>query len=117
MRNLIPAMGMLLVCAAASCGDISVGPHSATVGAACTTSADCATQCLLDDRHFPGGMCTVPCASDADCPHGSVCLDTMSGICVTACARNEDCAGFGRGFVCDSSDGIGGAAVSICRVP
>jgi hypothetical protein len=102
----------------ASCGSIAVGPESRTVGAACTTNADCAERCLTDDRHFPGGLCTVACTNDAGCPAGSVCLAEEGGLCVASCRADADCAGFGRGFVCDSQAAASGSGtVSICRVP
>jgi hypothetical protein len=101
-----------------ACGEVTAGPTSRSVGAACTTDAQCAQTCLIDERHFPGGMCTLACASNADCPGGSVCLSEESGVCVVACATDADCAPFGRGFVCDQDElQSGGGTASICRVP
>jgi hypothetical protein len=117
MRTKLLALGMLVL-TFGSCGEITAGPESRSVGAACTTDAQCAQTCLVDERHFPGGMCTLACASSAGCPSGSVCLAEESGLCVVSCAVDADCAAFGRGFVCDHQslqDGTGTA--SICRVP
>src|SRR6185295_2705235 len=85
-----------------SCGDITVGPNSSSVGAACTVDGDCVKRCLVDGRHFPGGLCTLPCAGNADCPAGSVCVAEQGGTCVVSCRTSADCAAFGRGFACDS---------------
>ena len=101
-----------------ACGDITVGPNSALVGAACAADGECRQQCLINDRHFPGGMCTLACASDADCPGGSACIAEEGGVCVVACRSDADCAAFGRGFACDQESRQGGGGeVSICRVP
>jgi hypothetical protein len=119
MRNTILTLGMLLL-TLASCGDITAGPTSTSVGAACTANAQCAQTCLVDERHFPGGMCTLACASTADCPGGSVCLaeEGDGGVCVVSCAVDGDCAAFGRGFVCDHDElQNGSGSASICRVP
>jgi hypothetical protein len=105
------------VAALFSCGSIVAGPDSKTVGAPCAADSDCATRCLTNDGHFPGGMCTVPCAASADCPSGSTCLTEEGGVCVTACRADADCAGFGRGFVCDRESAGTGTTVSVCRVP
>lgn len=100
------------------CGDITVvGPHGTLVGAACTADSQCQTSCLIDDRHFPGGMCTVPCASDAECPSGSACVAHMSGLCVLTCRAAADCAGLGRGYDCGTDERTTGGPVSVCLVP
>jgi len=102
MRATAPALFVLsLLACFASCGDITVGPNSTTVGAACAADTQCAQQCLVNDRHFPGGMCTTPCAGDADCPRGGACIDEEGGVCVATCRSDADCAAFGRGFLCD----------------
>jgi Cys-rich repeat protein len=108
----------LSLCAALlSCGDITAGPNSTTVGAACTATSQCASQCLVDDTRFPGGFCTVECSRDADCPSGAVCISHMSGLCAVSCRVDADCAGFGRGFSCSDDTGILGNDVLICRAP
>ncbi|MGZ3406136.1 MAG: hypothetical protein ACXVAN_06800 [Polyangia bacterium] len=117
MRILI---GSLLLLLASACGP-HVGSQGSDVGAACTSASQCASQCLQGNDHFPGGMCTIACGSDVQCPKGSVCVDgghSAGGICAVACAIPGDCSGFGRGFVCDAVDrvGVGGQAL-ICRVP
>jgi hypothetical protein len=106
-----------VVLSSPSCGDIVVGPESRSVGAACAVDGDCAQLCLINDRHFPGGMCTQPCTGNADCPAGSVCLAEEGGTCVVSCRTNADCAAFGRGFACDSEAQVSGGDALICRVP
>jgi hypothetical protein len=100
-----------------SCGGGTAGPNSTVVGAACTADTQCQQECLINDRHFPGGMCTIPCASDGDCPAGSFCIAEEGGVCVVACSTDADCAGFGRGFACDQEGRQTGGEASICRVP
>src|SRR5262245_9543481 len=100
-----------------SCGDITAGPSSTSVGAACTADNQCQQQCLVDDSRFPGGMCTVPCQRDADCPGGSACIAHNGGVCVVTCHGDADCAAFGRGFACAVDSRETGGDVMICRVP
>jgi hypothetical protein len=105
MRTTILTPALMLL-ALASCGEITASPESKAVGAACTADAQCDQTCLVDERHFAG------------CPSGSVCLAEEGGVCVVSCLTDADCAGFGRGFVCDEDElQNGGGAASICRVP
>ena len=52
-----------------------------------------------------------------NCPSGSVCIDEEGGVCVVTCSVDADCAGFGRGFACDSEGRFNGGEAPICRVP
>jgi len=101
------------------CGrdDEGIGPHGELVGASCATDRDCAHRCLRDNAHYPGGMCTVSCQRDADCPAGTSCVKDSGGICAVSCRASADCASFGRGYVCDERDrqGADGEAL-VCRV-
>ena len=106
-----------VVAALVSCGGGVAGPNSPLVGAACTADTQCEQQCLDNERHFPGGMCTIPCSTDGHCPSGWVCIDEEGGVCVVTCSVDADCAGFGRGFTCDSEARPNGVEASICRVP
>ena len=106
-----------LLAALVSCGGGVAGPNSTIVGAACTADTQCEQQCLDNERHFPGGMCTIPCSTDAHCPSGSVCIDEEGGVCVVTCSVDADCAAFGRGFACDSEGRPNGGEAPICRVP
>ena len=40
---------------------------------------------------YPGGTCTVACASQEDCPDGTACVQESGGTCLLACSRDEDC--------------------------
>ena len=106
-----------VLAALVSCGGGVAGPSSTLVGAACTADTQCSQQCLDNERHFPGGMCTISCSTDGDCPSGSVCIDEEGGVCVVTCNVDADCAGFGRGFACDSEARPNGVEAPICRVP
>src|SRR5262245_20548144 len=101
VRTVMLLAGALALSSSISCGGVDVGPQSKAVGAACAADGDCAQRCLVNDRHFPGGMCTAACTRNADCPSGSVCVAEETGVCVVSCAADADCAGFGRGFACD----------------
>lgn len=52
-------------CAASFCRVAGAG----VLGAACQTSADCASSSCVE------GLCTSPCAATPDCPGGSVCVE------------------------------------------
>jgi hypothetical protein len=101
------------------CGrrDEAIGPDGYLVGGLCSTDRDCAHRCLRDNSHYPGGMCTVSCRADADCPAGTSCVSDAGGICAVGCRSSGDCAPFGRGYVCQDRDrqGAGGKAL-VCRV-
>jgi hypothetical protein len=100
----------------ASCGDISVvSPTNKTVGSACTANTDCAQMCL-QSGHFPSGMCTISCTSNANCPSGSACVDEEGGVCLASCHVDADCAPFGA-LVCHSESTTAGTAVGFCRAP
>ena len=117
LRTLVVVALVIASGALVACGEITAGPNSTTVGAACTADGQCQQQCLVNDRHFPGGMCTVACTRDADCPAGSLCIDEEGGVCVVTCAADADCAAFGRGFACDREGRLSGGEAAICRVP
>lgn len=107
------AIGMFL----SACGS-SVGAGSALVGRTCTANQDCEQTCLSNDSHYPGGMCTVRCNTQQDCPAGTACVDEKEKICSVTCVNNADCAAFGRGFVCDARSRVGSAGSAlVCRVP
>ena len=111
MKTMILA-GLLL----AGCGG-GVGAAGALVGAACDVDSQCVHRCVRGDSHYPGGLCSLTCRSDADCPGGSSCVDDANGICAVNCLANDNCAGFGRGFSCDDVDRVGGGPkATVCRV-
>jgi len=116
IRVIFPAAWIAVV-SVISCGNVTVGPDSTAVGAACTTDMQCEQQCLVGDRHFPGGMCTLSCATDASCPAGSRCINEQGGLCAVGCTVDADCTAFGRGYVCEQEARPDGTEAAICRVP
>jgi trypsin len=70
---------------------LSMGPHP--LGSACTTDVNCASMhCAM-----PGGYCTQPCASQADCPStfhcsGTMCAPGSLAMQGGACSTASDCA-------------------------
>ncbi|HME91242.1 MAG TPA: hypothetical protein VKE49_07450 [Myxococcaceae bacterium] len=108
----------LLLCALflGACGGGSVGPNGHDVGALCSTDQDCSSRCT-HNGDFGTGMCTKPCASDRDCPSGSVCISSDNGMCAVACQNDNECSGFGRAFICGSKSRISGGTSLVCRVP
>jgi hypothetical protein len=98
------------------CGGGNSGPSSEEVGAACTVPADCTTTCLVHGDFGPG-MCSLPCASDQDCPTDAACVQVGTGMCVVACSIDADCAGYPQGWVCGEEDAVGGGQTLVCRLP
>ena len=95
---------LILSClVAAACGKADVGTGGKDVGAPCTSNAGCSGMCLLGNDNFPNGLCTYTCASDMECPTGSVCIDPGQGmgtLCAVSCKQASDCANYGAGFAC-----------------
>ena len=67
----------------------------ATMGARCVERSDCADRCLAPSAVYPGGMCTLSCASDDECPSDAACLVPMGGICLYTCRDDGDCSFLG----------------------
>jgi hypothetical protein len=109
----LTALVLLLI----GCRGDEVGPSGGIVGGACASDRDCAHRCLSDNSHYPGGMCTLSCSRDADCPSGTSCVDDAGGICAINCVSDGDCRPFGRDYRCDDKGrkGAGGEAL-VCRV-
>ena len=93
-----------------------IGPGSGVVGGPCSVDTQCQSRCL-NTHDFGGGMCTVSCRFDADCPGGTTCLDKSGGVCAIQCASPQDCADFGPGWTCAAEDHEGGGQALVCRVP
>jgi hypothetical protein len=106
-----PVLALLLgwVGTGAGCGQDDVGPQSRMIGGRCTTDSDCVSRCLTDATTFPGGYCTVPCASNGDCPARSTCVAREGGICMATCQVTRDCSDYGAGYKCarQTSQGAG----------
>ncbi len=99
-----------------ACGG-GVGPDGRLVGGTCMHDRDCVRRCVSGDNNYPGGICTVSCSSQNDCPGGTYCVDDHGGICVPACFHPNDCVPFGRGFTCDDRNLRPSGEGLVCRVP
>lgn len=105
---LVPACG-----GADEIGDHENGTTDSVIGDPCATNGDCLERCLTDPGDFPGGFCTVSCASDADCPADTTCADKAGGVCLFSCPA-FDCAFLGAGYRCDNKDHVSGGQVNVC---
>lgn len=86
-------------------GSVDAGPTDAgtsVIGQPCGTDADCANgefRCLFS---APGGYCSMWCATDAECPAGTLCapypLSRVSGVCMNSCSTSNECR---PGYVCE----------------
>ncbi|GEM_PF-2110989 len=76
------------------------------VGAFCKGDNECAAGlfCCREKSNCGGGMCTIACAADPDCPPNMLCEHKM---CFYRCAKDEDCA---RGMRCEHNN-------TICEYP
>jgi len=92
------------------------GPKSKVVGAACSTSSECAGMCS-NASEFGGGMCTQACESSRTCPVDSACVDVAGGACAVSCTSDAQCEGFQQGFVCRSVNQAGGGNARVCLEP
>lgn len=115
LRSSFLGITLVLVCGACSSGGgpIGPGPGGALVGAACASDAMCQVRCV-GGHAFPGGMCTVPCRSDFDCPAGTACMDDQGGICGVLCSAGN-CAAFGPGWHCATHNDVNGGQIAVCR--
>jgi len=99
----------------AACGDDGssggnadgIGNEGDVVGGPCDASSACAdgSECITSGD-FPGGMCTVNCSTDADCPDGTYCISNEGGICMLPCDSKADCR---DGFQCEGKSREEGA--------
>jgi hypothetical protein len=101
----------LLALALAGCND-SVEDN--VVGARCTQATDCRFMCETPSNEFPGGFCTVRCADDTQCPHGTVCMATDGGVCLFPCGNDVDCGFLGAGWLCQNRDRASGGRRLVC---
>ncbi len=77
-----------------------VGEDSPVVGGGCFENDACEEICMTGDD-WPGGMCTVECEDDRDCPDLSYCVAIERGICLMDCIEDDDCP---SGYECDDID-------------
>jgi len=71
-------------------------------GALCSDDRDCRAplHCCTEDGNCGGGMCTLECRDDRDCPSDMLC---EHDVCFYACDRDEDCA---AGMSCEHGNTI-----------
>ncbi len=106
---------VLILTLALSCGDgADVGTTGRSVGGPCSGASDCDSASLCkQEGDFPGGMCVVSCDGDADCPAGSSCISSESGVCVPNCATQSDCR---DAYECEGKSRQGGTGdTKVCN--
>lgn len=103
------AIAIAMVLAGCESSDVS-----RDVGARCTANAQCNAECL---EEFPGGFCSVPCDTDADCPDRTLCIATDGGVCVFGCGSDPDCTFLGSGYRCQLTDSKGAGTKDMACVP
>ncbi|MEM7139101.1 MAG: hypothetical protein AAF500_21185 [Myxococcota bacterium] len=86
----------LTVLLAVACGDGrfpgTAGNESALVGGPCMDNSDCDFQLCESFDNLPGGICTLSCENDNDCPSGSSCAGLETGwVCLLNCESTSDC--------------------------
>ncbi len=85
------------------------------VSAGCDSDADCAVRCETTERdHFPGGLCTLTCNRNDDCPPGTWCIDIEDGLCMQACSSMAECDDFGPGYYCKDRKDVHGELQLVC---
>lgn len=82
------------------------------LGVGCTEDSVCEERCFVDADKYPGGFCSVTCASDDDCPLGSHCVDENGPLCLFECG--DGCESVGPGWVCATRSRFGGGNVDVC---
>jgi hypothetical protein len=87
---------------------------SPVVHADCSSDDDCAKRCVTGDRELPGGLCTLSCDHNDDCPSGTYCIDKLGGICLVACSGMQECDDFHSGYLCKDKKDIEGKPQLVC---
>jgi hypothetical protein len=109
----IAVTGALVGALLAACTSSDV---SRRIGARCETSDDCDQRCLPSGIDYPGGFCSITCASKDDCPGDTTCGDVDGGVCLFECAADGQCAFLGADWKCTQVDLRGGGIkVNVCR--
>jgi hypothetical protein len=92
MKNLCVTIMLLAAVAIAACE-----PHlcrfdpscAGGIGGLCDSDRDCADGFCCTTDNCGGGMCTVACSHDEDCPDEMACEHE---VCFFVCGSDEDCA-------------------------
>ena len=106
----------ILVLGVAACG--SDHPDvDRDVGAQCDVQADCNDRCLTPSNEYPGGLCTLDCDTNDDCPSDTECAEKDGGVCLYSCFDSADCDFLGAGYFCQEVDlrGPPGGKTTVCR--
>ena len=89
---------LFVVLVSGGCGEDRVGGvasnDSTLVGGPCFDRVNCDERLCQDfpSEDFPGGMCTLSCGTDNDCPSASACAGLLSGwVCLLVCEADVDC--------------------------
>lgn len=111
MRILVP-LGIWLVTAAAACTQ-EAGALSLDVGGPCGSDDDCNTDSFCQEgSKFPGGMCSLECASQEDCILSTICSER--GLCLMRCSEDTDCR---DGYACIDEPRAEGGTERACANP
>lgn len=113
MRSFVIASLLLLVGTVSGCGGHGEGDIDEVIGASCASDRDCDARCYLDPGDFPGGICSLPCRSDNDCPSDTFCMKKADGVCLFACPA-FDCSRLGAGWKCRDKERENGGMISVC---
>jgi hypothetical protein len=102
MRHLV---ALLVACGLVPVAACQSSDVSRAVGARCDTDRDCDDRCLAPSSDWPGGFCTLTCASDSDCASDEACVDEEgAGVCLFLCQTDPGCAFLGNGYTCQERD-------------
>jgi hypothetical protein len=107
-------LALAVICACGDDDDDAIGPGGRLIGGDCDDG--CVELCARDDE-FPGGMCSIRCSNDLDCPDGTACVDKDGGVCAIECDSHADCDGFGLPWACVEVDRRGDGNVFVCGNP
>ena len=89
---------------------------SRELGARCDDHDECDERCLRAAR-YPGGLCSLSCDDDGDCPSSSSCADVIDGVCLFDCERGPDCQFLGTGWTCQEEAALPTGMVKVCIGP
>jgi hypothetical protein len=109
------ALALVVSCLLGACQSFAV---TRDLGARCDQNADCNQRCLTADLGWPGGMCTLGCDSDANCPNNAACIVDQGGVCAFRCSVDADCAFLNGGYTCmpiDRHSPDTGQTVMVCH--
>jgi len=108
MRALVILSALFVV----GCGGHDEGEIDEVIGATCANDRDCDFRCYTGGD-FPGGFCSVSCASDNDCPTDTYCMSESGGVCMFACPA-FDCRRLGRDWSCRDRSRQNGGNIEVC---